>query len=278
MAVPEVIDWADTLGFRYIKPRRAETRDDISIEAFVEALGDRPLDLETLKAKSIYRISASTEEVVDTWSAFRCLYSEIGLDDKLYLLNNGRWYEIAAGFTEQVNRHFEQMPRSDLVFPDCETNDEETYNKSVAEMLPDYTCLDRQIIMHGGGRGRVEFCDLITNDKQLIHVKRYGGSDLLSHLFNQGIVSGELFVGDSDFRQKANGLLPDGLKIADTRLPLKASDYEVVYAIISKSPRDLDMPFFSKVSLRNAYRRLSSYGYKVSIKKIQKVSTVATIG
>lgn len=276
MAVPEVIDWADTLGFRYIQPRRGETRDDISIEAFVEALGNRELDITTLQAKSVYRISASTEDVANMWSAFRCLYAEIELNGRLYLLNNGKWYEIAAGFTEQVNRHFEQMPRSDLAFPDCETNDEETYNESVAAMLPNYTCLDRQLIMHGGGRSRVEFCDLITNDRKLIHVKRYGGSDLLSHLFNQGVVSGELFVGDSDFRQKANEILPDNLKITDTRLPLSASNYEVVYAIISKSPRDLDMPFFSKVSLRNAHRRLSSYGYKVSIKKIQKINAPVT--
>ena len=34
------------------------------------------------------------------------------------------------------------------------------------------------------------------------------------------------------------------------------------------------MPFFSKVSLGNAHRRLLSYGYAVTKKKIQKIRIV----
>jgi uncharacterized protein (TIGR04141 family) len=49
-----------------------------------------------------------------------------------------------------------------------------------------------------------------------------------------------------------------------------AAEYEIVFAVISKSAGELDIPFFSKVSLRNARRRLGSFGYRVTKKKIQK--------
>lgn len=278
MAVPETIDWADTKGFRYLRPRRAELRDDISIEAFVEALGERDVDLPALKAKSIYRISVSTDDVADSWSAYRCLYAEIEESGKLYLLNNGKWYEIAPDFTTLINDHFAAVPRSELAMPQCESNDEETYNKVAAVAMTNCTCLDRKNVQHGGGHNKVEFCDLITSDRKLIHVKRYGGSSVLSHLFNQGTHASELFVSDGDFRRKVNEILPDGLKLPNPQANIKASDYEIVYAIVSKSPKDLDIPFFSKVSLRNACRRLSSFGYGVSIKKVQKVSPAVEQG
>ena len=53
-----------------------------------------------------------------------------------------------------------------------------------------------------------EFCDLYTVDKDICHVKKYGQSGVLSHLFAQGVVSGELFRSDIKFRQKVNQKLP----------------------------------------------------------------------
>ena len=44
----------------------------------------------------------------------------------------------------------------------------------------------------------------------------------------------------------------------------------MVFAIVSKSEKPLDIPFFSKVSLRNARKRLSAYGYTVTRKKIAR--------
>jgi uncharacterized protein (TIGR04141 family) len=102
----------------------------------------------------------------------------------------------------------------------------------------------------------VGFCDLLTVDKRLIHVKRYSGSQQLCHLSSQGVVAGELFVQDADFRQKLNDKLPAAHKLANVITRPDPSEYEIVFAIISKSKNPLDIPFFSKVSLRNARRRL----------------------
>jgi uncharacterized protein (TIGR04141 family) len=42
----------------------------------------------------------------------------------------------------------------------------------------------------------------------------------------------------------------------------------IVFAIISSLSKELEIHSFSKVSLRNAKRRLETYGYKVSLQKI----------
>jgi uncharacterized protein (TIGR04141 family) len=93
-------------------------------------------------------------------------------------------------------------------------------------------------------------------------------TSVLSHLFAQGLVSGELFAGDAEFRKKLNDELPDSHKLIDAALRPNPQDYEIVYAVISESPGRLDIPFFSKVNLRNARRRLRTFGYQVSVKKV----------
>ena len=104
--------------------------------------------------------------------------------------------------------------------------------------------MDRKMINHGGAHSKIEFCDLITKDKKLIHVKHYGGSSVLSHLFSQGLVSGELFLGDSKFREKVNAKLPDGFKITDTKVRPISSHYEIIFGIISSSTKRLGNPVF----------------------------------
>ena len=146
------------------------------------------------------------------------------------------------------------------------------YNQRAAATLGNACCMDQRLIVHGGGHNKIEFCDILTREKRLVHVKKYGGSSVLSHLFMQGAVSGELLVSDGEFRARLNQVLPRGYKLSDPkRSRPNATDYEVVFAIISGSARPLDIPFFSKVSLRSARRRLESYGYSVKKQKIQRV-------
>ena len=110
---------------------------------------------------------------------------------------------------------------------------------------------------------------MYTNDKKLIHVKKYGGSSVISHLFQQGVVSGELFISDIQFRTDVNDKLSDPYKLMT---PIDRSDptkYEVCFAIMSDIPGDLHVPFFSKVVMKNAVKRLQTYGYNVTKKKIE---------
>ena len=75
---------------------------------------------------------------------------------------------------------------------------------------PEVAVMDRKNIRYGGGASRIEFCDLFINKRTLLHVKRYGGSSAMSHLFSQGVVSATLFLQDRDFRQKVQIEAGDG--------------------------------------------------------------------
>jgi uncharacterized protein (TIGR04141 family) len=118
------------------------------------------------------------------------------------------------------------------------------------------------------GRGRIESCDLFTRDHQFIHVKRYSGSNALSHLFNQGVVSGELFLSDRSFRLGFNELLPPSHQRPDPARAVIPSEFEIAYGIITPRGRALSLPFFSKLSLRNASRLLLQFGYRVTVTEI----------
>ncbi len=268
MAVPELMDWSDVEGFKYL-PYQKDLSDDISLLEFLEAHTNELDSVAKLTSRFVHATSASSDTEINHWSVYKCLYGEISLDDKLYIINNGKWYHVDTDFVEKVNTSYQQIELADIDLPEYNHKKEGDYNLHVITERDDMLCLDAKNIAYGGGHSKIEFCDLLTGNNQLIHVKRYGGSSVLSHLFFQGVVSGELFVSDAEFRQKLNEKLPDDWKHHSTESKPNAADYEVIYAIISNVDEDRPgLPFFSKVSIRNAKRRLESYGYAVKLKKI----------
>ena len=102
----------------------------------------------------------------------------------------------------------------------------------------------------------------------MIHVKHYSQAAPLSHLFAQGLVSGELFQSDKNFRRKLNDKLPEGRKLANLSDRPADKEYGVVFAIISDRPGPLHIPFFSRLTLRHAAKRLELYGFRVAKTKI----------
>lgn len=276
MAVPELVEWADVSGFSYKNSVRHTSRqDDICLPDFLNSISESDknnLSVEILKRKRIFCFSAQNDQMIHRWSVYNCLYCETKGDseDKTYLLSNGKWYEVEKDFSRQVDTDYKALrnQKTSFTLPAYQHRNENDYNEKVAQNDKQFCCMDRKNISHGGGYSKIEFCDLLTKDKKIIHVKHYGGSSVLSHLFSQGVVSGELFIADKGFRQKVNKKLSASHKIANIDNRPNASDYDVIFAIISSSDRDLEIPFFSKVSLRNSKRRLETYGYKVALLKI----------
>jgi uncharacterized protein (TIGR04141 family) len=129
--------------------------------------------------------------------------------------------------------------------------------------------MDRKEIRFRGSAHKIEFCDLFSQGNHLVHVKKYGASSTLSHLFSQGVVSSALWLQDRDFRRQVNKKLPPTHRLQDTDAIPVASRYKVVFAVMSQSEAPLVLPFFSRVSLRNAAQRLRGYRYKVYKTKIQ---------
>lgn len=269
LSVPEIIDWDDVSGFRYSLRANKPEFSDIHLDKFIESLDDNAdINIDLLKARRIHCISNEGFEKYK-WTAYKCLYGEISLNSKIYLLSGGKWYIVDTDYVQTVNDSFRTTPQYEKTLPGYDHMSETEYNSRVASLSPnDYALMDRKFIYHGGGQSKFEFCDLYTLKKDIIHVKRYGGSSVLSHLFAQGLNSAELFQTDPEFRQKVNAKLPEAYQIPDPLKRPEYGEYRVVYAIVSDIDGDLELPFFSKLSLKNARRRMEGFGYKVALSKI----------
>ncbi|MFX0195303.1 MAG: TIGR04141 family sporadically distributed protein [Candidatus Hodarchaeota archaeon] len=275
MAVPDLIEWEKVSGFRYTLRSNKPEYTDIHLEKFLASLRNpEEINIDTLHTSRVYCIS-NDGFMINKWAAYKCIYGEIIHDSDTYILSGGKWYRIDTDFVQSVNKSYAEIPKYEAYLPVYDHDSETDYNKAVADGNPGaYALMDRKIIQHGGGYSKFEFCDLYTANKDMVHVKRYGGSSVLSHLFLQGVNSAELFQTDPDFREKVNSKLPDDFKIKEIVKRPDYEEYRVVYAIISDIEGDLEIPFFSKLSLKNSRRRLEGFGYKVALAKIDVTDRV----
>jgi uncharacterized protein (TIGR04141 family) len=276
LAIPEVVSWEEIKGFafKYREDKPDKTGpvlyQDLDIHEWVMVTKiKQDLCAKQLKSKNIY-IYWQDDRPASSWSVYRCLNAEIDLDQKKYILNDGDWYNIESGYVTEVDQFYKSIPDAKVALPPYDSKTEPEYLKIVAAGSSDYALMDRKEVMIGGGRSRVEFCDLYSKNKEIIHVKKYGGSSVLSHLFSQAVVSGDCFLHEPEFRDQVNKLLPQDYKLADTVAQPAPKDYEICIAVMSKEKGALELPFFSKVSFKHAVKALHNLGYNVTKLKIER--------
>jgi uncharacterized protein (TIGR04141 family) len=78
-------------------------------------------------------------------------------------------------------------------------------------------------------------------------------------------VSAETFIRDAEFRKKLNSKLPQSLRLADPMPRPDPASYKIVYAIATTKKLPLELPFFSKVTLKNALKVLKGLNFSVEI-------------
>lgn len=264
LAVPKVIDWDKVHGFKYSTSKRAPSYPDLHLRDFLNHWSPRaPVDISTFRQRKIFAVNDNglTE---DSWTAYRCLNAELALGTRRYLLSDGKWYEIDASFLTTVENSYKAIPRSARGLLDFNHATESDYLQDAATAAPDLHLMDQNWIYHGGRSSRFELCDLLSDRLQLIHVKRYGTSAVFSHHFAQGLTVAELLLDDKVFCSKAQAKVPASLQ-SHFAFPLTPQDLTVTYAVVSWKSTSLELPFFSKVNLRNVVRRLTTRGYKVEL-------------
>ena len=271
LAVPEIIDWADAAGFVYGPTSDLSEVDfDLYLPRFLDRMDDKgQLSVDLLKHRKVLCVNASQDAVLYEWPIYRCLHAEIEEGTQTNLLSGGKWYRVETEFVKVVNQHFAQVKEADTQLPSYREDDkgERGYNERAAAGNPSLVLVDRKTIPFGGGSSQIEFCDLYSGSKQLIHVKRYGGSSVLSHLFAQGVVAARL-LHDPLFRVAVNKKLPDSHRLNESNARPIPSEFEVVYAIVSQSKKKLWIPFFSRVNLRQATKELERLGFRVALAKV----------
>lgn len=221
-------------------------------------------------------------EVIAEWSFFRCLHWEYSDGAAVFVLDGGQWYRIDPSLVADVEEFAAEMRSSGIDWPAATSKQKEgEYNSDAATAL-DCALLDKTGLIRLPGQTPVEPCDLFTDRRQFVHVKRRkGGSSPLSHLFMQAVVSAEAFVKEGKFRQALKENLEEakpgyGLYSPDR---ISATDYEIVLALIAKpGARSVaeDLPFFSKVTLRLAVRQLLAMNFKVFVDTIPIQTVVPT--
>ena len=272
LSIPEIIDWSMVKGFIFTGGRK-EMHPDITLQGFLQTVkAGTSVTLDLLRQRKIFCADADHKSVFKSWSVFKCLYAEVDHKGSKYILNDGKWFSVAGDFVAKTNADFSNIPMSKLKLPHYKGGGEGAYNIAVAAAEPGRYALldDTRKVMHGGGHGQIEICDLFSADRELIHVKIYGRSSVLSHLFSQGFVSGQLIQIDAEFRKKVRGQLsaPFNELIRIDKRPAQ-NEFTIVYGIISgEKGGKLHLPFFSRVNLNNAVKVLKGFGYKVELLKI----------
>lgn len=263
LAAPDVLDWDEVEGFRYSQSKGDGYQTDMHLLGFFTTIEGVEISVELLKMRHVYAVNADHLEVKH-WTVYKCIHCEVEHEGKTYLLSGGQWFEIKKDFVDSVNEFFDAIPAFGIELPDYRHTKEAEYN---AELCGDHqhywALMDLKQIKVGGVYDKVEFCDAYGSGMEMLHVKHYGGSNLLGHLFNQGLISGELLREHSDYVKQVNKFLPERFWLEDSDVTRDVADYTIVFGIISQSdePR-LRIPFFARVALKNVCRRLESIGYK----------------
>lgn len=267
MAVPEVVSWEDVKDFKISGVN--DFFNDIYIEKVIESFKNGLERIEQLQNKKIIvRSSRDESQSLCEWSAYRCIVAEVNIDDQQYCLNNGKWYKINSDFVTLINGQYDQLELCPVNFADYEHSNEDAYNEELSLLLSGSHLLHKYKISIGGGQGNnFEPCDILF-DRRFIHIKRNGSSSVLSHLFNQALVSGQMLL-DPAAREQLKQKAMDGGEGNIIQEPFFSQNYEIVLAIINKfNDERPKIPFFSKVSLCFTATNIRNMGYRVSIKNI----------
>lgn len=273
IAPPEIIDWNDIGGFSFTE--NGNKLNDLSIEEYFDYITKfDEFDLEKFKRHSVYTWDNSNENRVAKWKLYDCVVFETIYEDETYILTVGNWFKINQDFANSVDEYVRNIPTSSINLPPCKQDEKEgEYNLRVGQEVTNIITLDTKNVTYQGSQ--IEICDLMSNEKHLIHVKPWRSSSTLSHLFSQGRVSSESMFQDIDFRKasrkKISEINEDFVEYISEE-NYDPSEIEVVYAVIDPSDRELHerLPFFSKLNMMQAVKHLKNIRYNVTQLKIRR--------
>lgn len=271
LSVPDVVDWSTVSGFKFTRSPKEGVSRDLHLPGLVQAFPTEVPSIDFLRKHFAMSVNEE-EQPIDRWPVYRCIHCEIESDGKSFILSAGHWFEVDTGFEQAINQFVGSIPAFGQSLPIYNHKDEDSYNKAVVTGSNGQWCLmDKKTLRVGGIYDKVEFCD-VYGAQVLIHIKHYGSSSVLGHLFNQGLVSGELLKSHPEFVKLANAKLGSSHTLPSIdKPPRNVSSYTIVFGVISQSSKPgLHLPFFAKVVLKNVCTRLRELGYKdVMLAKIE---------
>ena len=285
LAFPVIYDPEKSNQLRYKGFRSNQIYSDLELAGYLEALQERrktKYGLKDFDSHTVHEVDDEGRDCGGKWKIAECLVCEVEIDGHTYLLSGGGWYEVKSDLAKQVQDFFDKLDRYDLPDAKAEEN-EQKYNARLKAEELDLLCLDAQLVKPSGSATSIEVCDFLSKDNRLIHVKNKTSSSRLSHLFNQGTVSGRVLILDGPCRDMTRAKIAavqaetgqtgfETIICADGE-DFRPRDFTVVYAVIGTGDTP-KLPFFSMITLRQAAQELRALGYSYEFAWIKKPAAV----
>lgn len=291
LAMPENLDWED-IGYFLIAPTRKHQYEELDLDEYLaqDATDIAELSINRLKQRKVSVKFIRNPNVDSRWNLYQCLVSEQRINGVLYALVEGRWFSIADSLVEQVDHAIAAIPTSSVALPAGLVGEHEgDYNVRAASSVAGLTLLDTKLVHPDGATTKIEFCDLLSADGSLVHVKRKSRSSTLSHLFAQGLVSAAALV-DGAMRDRVRTVIQQAAGSSDPRAwldlippgdsPLERDQITVTYAILANSTATGVewLPFFSRLNLMQTTRQLARLGFtKVALVRVPVDQALAAV-
>ena len=294
LAYPNIEDVHSSYTYRIKYGRKRQDFSDINTDILFKFIETKKIgtdDIDIAKFR-ICLIDDSNEEVppLKLWDY---LVYEFEKDNLNYIYTAKQLYEIKIDYfnsiIDEIDKYEEPLIDKNIKIPDIfykktiddkgnekqEDEREDSYNLRFEDLNKDECiCLDKKNFSGFPKRSqdKVEICDILTKDKEYICVKKYKSSAALSHLFMQGIVSAELLVESKDYRKKIQSSVKGKDKFKEFLQidNLNRKDITYVYAICMQTEGKIsaNLPFFSKISLRQSIKNLEKLNFNVKIIRI----------
>ena len=214
--------------------------------------------------------------MIGTASVLECICADFQYDGEQIVAYDGDFYRVNPDFVSRIDAELNELSTSTIEFPPYKAETEPDYIERVRKNRGDnFIVLDRAMIRLDGEYG-IEASDLVHSSGAMVHLKRKGKSSTLSHLFLQAANSCEVLRRSIPAQQKLNALVTEkapSLTLAGQVNAVHAKSWadkgpiEVVTAILGdwRGRSVLTLPLFSRISLVQESRKITSLGYIPSI-------------
>ena len=282
LSPPEIHDYmcGDTLHYNGFGSHGKEFTD-LLIEDYIEELNNTKFSGDFAAIKTAHTIAMKKDDCAffsPRWKIYNSFVFETTLAGETHVIFGGNWYRVDQSFASEINQFYKNVTHITVVNKTTCKNEKQLID-FLHNNRTDLVMLDCcKINPSGEKHANLEPCDFYSDKKQFIHLKDGHSSSSISHLWLQGLVSGESFIKDAQFRTKVRAKIKEikpGFEkhFHSGRSRPIASDYTVIFGIMRMAGKTgaVSLPFFSKVSLRPIIERLETYGYKTGIELIEKI-------
>ncbi len=271
-APAEFIDWEEVNDYGFYRSRITDKTilhieselDTDTVRNFIKSENIIIENIEQLKKYHVI-VRDDNENELDVWKLFNCVYASVEVNGIQYVLNNGGLYKIDIEFFNEYEKKYRKLYTLEPLKTSKKNQKESEYNEYVCAENPErFTLLDQKNVNYKNRK--FEVCDVFDNEQMtFIHVKKYGQSSVLSHLFAQANISATL-LKDQEFRTKIIEKMKQQKNLAIYN-DLSYLNCSIAIAIISNKeiPGDgfIEIPFFSKVNAVKTINMITSnLGYK----------------